>query len=222
VYPAFKSQLAFDDWRAKQAKGSAQAKYRWADEDIDDDDVADGLVFDADSRLMGVNGYRVGQHSGWTKQQAWMAPDNERGRNRYVYKMRKAARTEDGSDSLAEIRKWFQSTVIKTAFEAMFEKGSPGRKAPRSGATVFVINGIVGSDVDNAYLTENQRDIVEAGKTPSEALAIFHRTKMYRDALMAKLSPLKEKIVKKDEEAQGLVGTLVGNYVRQWLLTRGE
>jgi hypothetical protein len=169
---------------------------------------------------MGVNGYRVGQESGWKKQLLWRAPDGDTGRNRYVYKMRQEARTEDGSDSLATIRKWFQSTVIKRAFEAMYEKGTPGRKAPRSGATNFVINGIVGSNVDNAYLGENQEDIALAGKTPLEALAVFHRTKMYRDALMAKLSPLKDAIEQRNPEAEREVSQLVGRYVESWLATR--
>jgi hypothetical protein len=222
VYPAFKSQLAFDDWKRKQAQGSVQAGYRWSNEDIYSDAVDDGLVLDSEGRLVGVNGYRVGQESGWAKQQRWLDPQGQPGHNRYVYAMRKQARTEDGSDSLAEIRKWFQATVIKTAFEAKYEKGSPGRKAPRSGAAAFVINGIVGSRVDNAYLVQNREEIAAAGKTPGEALAVFHRTRMYRDALMEELLPLKEAIGRSEQRAVGIVSELVDNYVRQWRSTPGE
>jgi hypothetical protein len=213
--------MAFDDWKLKQQQIHGPGEdYTWASRDIDDDGVEDGLVLDAQGRFMGVNGYRVGQQSGWAKQQRWLDPQGQPGHNRYVYAMRKQSRAEDGSDKLADIRKWFQSTVIKKAFEVKYEKGSPGCKAPRSGATNFVIAGIVGSNIDNAYLSHNQDRIASEGKTPSEALAVFHRTRVYRDALMSKLVPVKNKIDRQDEEAEALVGGLVDNYVRLWIQSR--
>jgi hypothetical protein len=223
VYPAFKSQAAFDDWKIRQQEiGGPGAEYTWANQDIDGDDIADGLVLDSQRQLVGVNGYRVGKQSGWGKQLAWRAPDGGTGHNRYVYEKRKAARGEDGSDTLATLKKLFNKAVVKPIFAGL-EPKHPWRKVPRMGITNYIMNQFVGNAIDNAYLAKYEATIREKGQTPAEAIAIFHRTKTYRDALVEGLNPLVLGVSDGNQAMVGQVQQVAQQYIERWLASqRGE
>jgi hypothetical protein len=221
VYPAFKSQVAFDDWKRKQAQGSAQASYRWADQDIDGDDVADGLVLDSEGRYVGVNGYRVGKQSGWGKQLAWKDPQGQTGRNRYIYQERKKVRDADGSATLATSKKQFNQAAVKPLFKDLDPKHH-WRKVPRMGITNYLMNHFAGNAIGKAYLSTNSEAIEAAGKSPAEAIAIFHRTPMYRSALVEALTQLVNGISQGNQQMVAQAQRVAQQYIEHWLESQGE
>jgi hypothetical protein len=221
VYPAFKSQAAFSDWKARQQQiGGPGADYTWSDQDIDGDNVADGLVLDSQGKYVGVNGYRVGRQSGWGKQLAWKDPEGQPGRNRYVYQERKKARDADGSDTLATLKKQFNQAVVKPLFKDLDPK-HPWRKVPRMGITNYLMNQFAGNAIDKAYLATNGEAIEAAGKSPAEAIAIFHRTQIYRAALVEALTPLANGVSQGNPQMVAQAQRVAQQYIEHWQASQG-
>jgi hypothetical protein len=87
--------------------------------------------------------------------------------------------------------------------------------------TNHVMNAFAGSDIDKAYLVQNEGKIAQKGQTPAEAIAIFHRTKMYHDALYEALTPLHTGVTQEGNAAmRGQVVALVRQYVERWLASQ--
>jgi hypothetical protein len=217
--PAFNSAWTnagqFADWQARQKADSPGRTYKYSqDQDFDGDDVNEGIVRDGSGQIIGMNGYRVNKPSTWAKNVGWLDPDGGYGRREYVYKQRKAYNESDGVNTLAGLRKQFYELVIKPLY-AGIPKGDASRKVPRMSIASFVMNRMGGYNIDSAWLAENSEAIQEAGGSPESALAQFHRTKTYRDALIQVLTP----VVNGDPngEKRQQAAALGLQYVRQWV-----
>jgi hypothetical protein len=181
------------DWQQRLPQGHPGRNYRWdGSQDWDGDGANEGLVYDGNGNVVGVNGMRMNKPN-WAKNVNWYDKESGAVKNRYEYNYgrHKDFNAAEGVDSLKDIRRQVELVVkgyIDTAYPKVpGQKSVPERKVNRKAIASYLIGH---PEIGGGALLDEQfvqtHDL--GGKDIYSALGSYHNSKEYRISLSNNLT----------------------------------